>query len=564
MSLSTPIITTDLEKDRPPAGTPCCVCRAQGHWCQADRYTAGDSGNGICDDCAEQRDCSVARVKRQATRDDPFLIPRTSNKERDENRRHLIEHLLKEGKTVRQIAHEEGISEHTILDVRGNISAEDLPKPRMGPVPGATGKLAEKAAAREMLASGKSIRETAAAVGINKNTVLAVKNIENGRSSPASSSQLPNVAAIGDRLSRLELGETITLVVPYGFTTKSFKEKIAGLLEGSERKWYMHADSSGAKLIITSEPAVGKVSRARIVGPDPVPAPVPVATSGYEIFDRPKRGRKAGATYKTEKRTRAMELLGKGGSLRDVSEATGLAKNTVLSVRTTIPDALLPEPVMGNASHKSDYTAQIGRLLQAEESEVIKLTAPSGLSLNIFADELMDHLCAHPKAGQFRWKLSTDHGIKRVICKRVPPVDDPDPEPEETSLITAEPDTTVPATVAPKPSLTISRAFELVIAEYDKGIAVMSEDFADDGEAMKTVEKMKTVVEDLRDSHPAVAQVSWTTSANFSVYELARKQAEGELAVIKSELGRLGKRQKALEDILSVLKKHEYTEMDTR
>ena len=40
-------IEPNLEPDLPPTGTPCCVCKAAGHWCQADQYVAGGGEVGL-------------------------------------------------------------------------------------------------------------------------------------------------------------------------------------------------------------------------------------------------------------------------------------------------------------------------------------------------------------------------------------------------------------------------------------------------------------------------------------------------------------------------------------
>jgi hypothetical protein len=54
-----------INTDQPPAGTPCIVCQAAGHWCQGDVWCTGDSGKAICDDCANGRDCEVIVKRKQ-------------------------------------------------------------------------------------------------------------------------------------------------------------------------------------------------------------------------------------------------------------------------------------------------------------------------------------------------------------------------------------------------------------------------------------------------------------------------------------------------------------------
>lgn len=126
------VIEMEAELDMPPAGTPCITCKSKGHFCQADVYAAGDSGNGVCEACLEGRDCDVVKARLGVGTPDPLSVPRVSKEQREANRRELIADPLRRGKTVRQIGSDEGFSEQLILEVRSTIPADELPK-KTGP-----------------------------------------------------------------------------------------------------------------------------------------------------------------------------------------------------------------------------------------------------------------------------------------------------------------------------------------------------------------------------------------------------------------------------------------------
>lgn len=50
---------SDIDIDRPPVGTECCVCRVSGHFCKATRYVSDTSDAGICEPCSKAEDCEV-------------------------------------------------------------------------------------------------------------------------------------------------------------------------------------------------------------------------------------------------------------------------------------------------------------------------------------------------------------------------------------------------------------------------------------------------------------------------------------------------------------------------
>lgn len=167
-------MTEDL--DKPPAGTWCCVCRATGHFCQAEVYTAGDSGNAICAACQRMEDCPVTKLRsRQAgagavAGPDVFNVPRVSAEERSRNRAELIADLLRRGMTVRQVCYEEGFSSEEVRAVRQTIP--ELRKKERGE----PGKNDKRARAAGLLKAGEPLDVVVDRVGLCRATVLGVKN----------------------------------------------------------------------------------------------------------------------------------------------------------------------------------------------------------------------------------------------------------------------------------------------------------------------------------------------------------------------------------------------------
>lgn len=58
--MSTEATISDIDVDKPPAGTECCSCRAAGHFCQAALYV-NQTDLGICGPCRNGKDCEVAK-----------------------------------------------------------------------------------------------------------------------------------------------------------------------------------------------------------------------------------------------------------------------------------------------------------------------------------------------------------------------------------------------------------------------------------------------------------------------------------------------------------------------
>lgn len=118
----------------PPPGTPCCVCTAAGHFCQADDWTAGEKRSGICFPCLEQRDCEqIIAHKRRAAAEEKLADAKVvwSTKETPAEQkppekhgsykhrnRQLAANMLQEGYPLYEIMERSKLSKNTVLDVK--------------------------------------------------------------------------------------------------------------------------------------------------------------------------------------------------------------------------------------------------------------------------------------------------------------------------------------------------------------------------------------------------------------------------------------------------------------
>ena len=218
----------------------------------------------------------------------------------------------------------------------------------------------------------------------------------------------------------------------------------------------------------------------------------------------------------------------------------------------------------------------IQRLLKAEPGEAVEVKPPPALTLNRFADELMDCLLHHPEASQHRWNLNTNHHAGWLVAVQVPEVegtssDQSDPKEENMSSLAVVPThTEVSRTVVssvPKgaviPSLFLSRAFEMVIAEMESSLDDLKDSDDNSIEMANCIKNEQDIIRSLRDYHPAVMGSS-STGACVSIYERALERAEAELRIINLELQRLTKRKAALEPMIAAMKSNTEAERDTR
>jgi hypothetical protein len=114
------------------------------------------------------------------------------------------------------------------------------------------------------------------------------------------------------------------------------------------------------------------------------------------------------------------------------------------------------------------------------------------------------------------------------------------------------------------PALTLSRAFELVMREFEINIEGMREMSAgEDPEMDKCVAHEEDVLGTLRDYHPADSGFS-VAMKYPSVYERAATSAQAELRTISMELQRLQARETALKGILAALEANGEAEKETR
>lgn len=189
------------EMDVPPAGTPCVVCKAMGHFCAADQYTAGDSGNGICNACVNQQDCEVVRVRKakpQPFSAEPFDVPisparsipipadavvpadppakRTGPKigsthNDSKMKRERAAEMLKDGVSGNEISRVLEISPNTVVQVRGNT--EGVPEPVGGKLKGGepNRKKEKRKKAVELLSQGKTWLQVRDETGLSTATI---------------------------------------------------------------------------------------------------------------------------------------------------------------------------------------------------------------------------------------------------------------------------------------------------------------------------------------------------------------------------------------------------------
>jgi hypothetical protein len=317
----------------------------------------------------------------------------------------------------------------------------------------------------------------------------------------------------------LEPGQTITLAVPEGLTLKAFDrgliQSLAEYVPTADIKWIHGPDRSGTRLVMATERnlvGVKRVSRlaaatAEIktlrenpIGSRPVPPP------GLCECGKPQRhiGRCAGKRKpsKEPQLTKAADLLHAGGSLRDVSAATGLAKNTVLSVRRETPE--LPAPIMGAPSHKEKPSENRDGTIQ-------------------------------PPVEQHKPQLNVATPV---------------------TIVTVEAD-------APKVDMTLSRAFELVIAEMESSLDSLRDDTDNADDLKDCIKSQEEIVGALREYHPSVMGMS-ATGMGTSIYERAMERAEAELHIINLEIQRLEMRRKALQPMLDAMKTSIHWERESR
>ena len=499
-----------IDEDRPPAGTPCCVCKSMGHWCQADAWTAGDSGNGICQSCLDGEDCSVMQARKAKAP----LFPAKS--------------------------------EPDPAPVRAVVVEKPVPI-RLAAPP--------------------------------------------ARTPLASLPHDPNWAAILDRLARLEPGETISLAVPIPFTLRAFEKAILDRLEADPRtgqaKWVHGPDPSGTKLILATEARLG-VAKAR-VGPPKAPVPTALLESiagAMERMDKPaeqlvseplarhsrgvRAGRPRGSLYKSEERERAIELLRLGTPSGAVAKEVGLDRKTIYAISAEIGEQL---PKMcrcgsrfGHKGHCSGNSKTSSEIVKSGEVMASLSPAAQGKRLTFkIPEEKRAAILADRKLSAAECARKHGCGISTVYSLRKDAKDKPASAPLAVVTPVSIPAVQLPAVEAPKPAMdmTLSRAFELVMAELNANIETL-EDSGDRSKGMvEAIKHDKDIVATLHDYHPAFTGMTATGCAP-SVFDRALEQAQSEVHLIELELQRLARRRDALKPVLAALKASQEAERDTR
>ena len=419
-----------IEEDRPPVGTPCIVCKGKGHWCQAEQFTAGDSGNGICNACVEGNECSHALMRKKRDLDD--FIPTDSAL---------------------------------------------LPEPvRVIPAPQA------------VVVQPKPVIQLAA---------------------PAISSQSDGdtrrFEAIAQRLLKLEPGETVAFAVPEGRPAKGYEGDLLRFLATDPRTmgidWIHHASESDRRVVMATMKKLKGVTRVK--------AEPPAAGLCGCGRDASHKGRCAARRQelakevqdnggmKADMRRMVEGMLANDYSPRLIAKRTGLAEKSIERVQAEMAARV---PV-------SNVAPPPAKPIQATNG-----SRPQPVTVE------------EPKAAE-----------KPVLSVATP-----------VTIVTVESE-------APKPDLTLSRAFELVIAEMEASVDSMRDTLDDSEDMAACIKSHEALVGELRGWHPAQMGSS-ASGTKTSIYERAMDQAEAELRIIDLEIQRLEMRGKALKPMLEAMK----------
>lgn len=287
-----------------------------------------------------------------------------------------------------------------------------------------------------------------------------------------------------------------------------------------------------------------------------------------------------GGNYKTEQRAEAAALLRNGSSLREAAEKSGLSKGTVESVRKEIVATLPLECACGEPlGHKGWCKSRLEKS-PARQEVMARLHEPFGSSLSPvvqgkratyrISDEARTAIIAEPPdirasvlAKQYGCSPASIDNIRRAAGvvpqpHRRGPMNERKEELRVTTPVTI---VTVPEKVQP-PDMTLSRAFELVIAEMEGNIDCLREQ-EDDPDIAEGIKHDEDVVGTLRGWHPAFMGFS-SSAPRVSIYERALQRAESELRLINLEIGRLQMRKGALTPMVDALKLNINAERESR
>lgn len=511
--------------DRPPAGTPCVVCIANGHHCQADQYAAGDGDAAICNACLNGHDCQVVAMRRK--RDFTF---------------------------------------------EPEVDSGPVAPARSVPVPQAV--IVDAPAPIQLSAPRRDTPD-----------------------------MRPRFEAIAGRLLKLDPGESVAFAIPVEMKAKEFERQLIEFLgeypDTATIKWIHHPDETGQRLVMATMANVKKrVARTPVPAAKPAP-PITPPSPPIQIRDR---------------ETVAEGMLRSNYSVQVVQQRTGLARDAVLEIEQrlgltkTAPEKAVqpvempptpPEisaPVAPVASKPSpskapDLTEDMRKAIVAgsPETPAAEFAKRFGVSLSAVylvrknagingwsskgrpvkpaeRDRAVELLQAGASIRQTVAQTGLTRNTVKDVRQSIGMTDEkPDlgehPVREKPELAVATPVTIV--TVPAEPGITLSRAFELVIAEIESSVDNMRDSRDDSDEWKACVKTQEMLAGELRAWHPAVMGMSATGSAP-SIYERAMERAEAELGVINLEIQRLEMRRKALEPILQALKTSIHWERESR
>jgi hypothetical protein len=207
---------------------------------------------------------------------------------------------------------------------------------------------------------------------------------------------------------------------------------------------------------------------------------------------------------------------------------------------------------------KAAERAEAKRLLMAgiDDPEVAVLSKLSRATIANIRKELGLPIIAR-RPGPPKKQESSNQNTSIEITKPELPVRSPGLRTATTMTI----ETAAAKEVAP--DMTLSRAFELVMAELNQSIDDL-EDCGDESDQFKAaLSSYKEIVNTLHDAHPAFMGFS-ASAPNASIYDRAIGRAETELHLINLELQRLQTRKAALKPMLEALKANIKAEQETR
>jgi hypothetical protein len=376
-------------------------------------------------------------------------------------------------------------------------------------------------------------------------------------------SDLPQWRDRGEKIARrlLDLipGETVTLVIPDGMKLKNFERGLLAFLaeypETADVRWVHGPDGTGTKLVMATEKDLrGRVKRAPMVRPAPKP------TVAAEVPKPPPVAKEQPAPILTLKlRQRAKTMLSQGYSAKTIHERLGIPQELVLEIKHIVET-------------ERDTKAQGGKLgkiaVETKQAGTPAVEAAGPLPAILRSERRC--VCGRPAIhkGRCAERRMAAHGDATVMTAPKPEnrsmtIEQPSPA-DKPELKIATPVTIVTVATDPSnPDMTLSRAFELVIAEFEASADSIRDSGAGSEDAEECAKSQEALINELRAWHPVAIGMS-ASSAGTSIYERAMQRAEAELRIIELEIKRLEMRRNALKPMLEAMKTSIYWERESR